>query len=292
MPNIEMYELNAEHLWRSNVVLAKTVDAYQRITKWYQQNGNPRSTVVFYTRHTTSNIATISRSLVNSIEKDFDNVQITHTPGGSCQKNTHRICSCWERDSSMPSLDIFLDPELLRWEALSRYPWRRTNHSNYKLYTKDLSSRDYSDLLAHSAFFLCPSKMEGYGHYINQARAAGGVIITSNAPPMNELVTSTSGILIPVLNESSEKQLLGGKYGVLFGLKNAPGIAANVHSSEICEAVTRLVSKTSAKEREMMSQEAKKQYAFDTNFFLHKMKIIQTFAMENIAKKSELLTEN
>ncbi|OWY95228.1 hypothetical protein PHMEG_00034822 [Phytophthora megakarya] len=38
-----------------------------------------------------------------------------------------------------------------------------------------LEPQDFSKLTAESAFFMCPSRSEGYGHYINQTRASGGV---------------------------------------------------------------------------------------------------------------------
>nr|CCA22002.1 conserved hypothetical protein [Albugo laibachii Nc14] len=281
MPNTEMYELTAEHLWQSDVVLTKTVDAYQRTTKWFQQNGNPRNTVVFYTRHTTTNVLALDSK---SIDKDFDNVRLLHTPGASWQKNTVEIALCWKRNPSLPLLEIFGPPELLEWEDFADSAWRLSNHSNYKLYTKDLSSREFSKLLARTTFFLCPSRMEGYGHYINQARAAGGVILTTNAPPMNELITSTSGVLVPFgKRRSSVHQLLGGNHNSSNGLKNAPGIEAIVKPSHIREAVYHLLSNTSVAERKMMAQEAKRQYAFDTNFFLYKMEILQAFASQKVA---------
>lgn len=35
-----------------------------------------------------------------------------------------------------------------------------------------------------------------YGHYINQARAAGALVATTNGSPMNELIDNASGVLI------------------------------------------------------------------------------------------------
>ena len=44
------------------------------------------------------------------------------------------------------------------------------------------------------AVHLCPSSYEGFGHYINEARSVGAFIVTTNAQPMNELVTPDFGI--------------------------------------------------------------------------------------------------
>lgn len=43
-----------------------------------------------------------------------------------------------------------------------------------------------------------PSQAEGYGHVIGEAMACGAVVVTTDAPPMNELVTLDRGVLIRV----------------------------------------------------------------------------------------------
>lgn len=45
---------------------------------------------------------------------------------------------------------------------------------------------------------LCPSSYEGFGHYINEARSVGAVIISTAAAPMNELVGGEYGLLAAV----------------------------------------------------------------------------------------------
>jgi glycosyltransferase involved in cell wall biosynthesis len=55
---------------------------------------------------------------------------------------------------------------------------------------------DLGRLAAAAAVHLCPSVAEGWGHIINLGRAAGAVVVTTDAPPMNELVDASCGVLV------------------------------------------------------------------------------------------------
>ncbi|GMF60712.1 unnamed protein product [Phytophthora fragariaefolia] len=84
MPNIEMGQLKQNDYWRADVVLCKTRGCFDRATHWYEQQGNPRQTAVFYTRHTTSDIASYTRHILgdtNIRPKNFADVRFTHTAG-------------------------------------------------------------------------------------------------------------------------------------------------------------------------------------------------------------------
>lgn len=42
---------------------------------------------------------------------------------------------------------------------------------------------------AEHPIHVCASEREGFGHYINEARAAGALVVSTDHPPMNELIT-------------------------------------------------------------------------------------------------------
>jgi glycosyltransferase involved in cell wall biosynthesis len=58
----------------------------------------------------------------------------------------------------------------------------------------DVSDEVLAEAMNAHRIHLCPSSYEGFGHYINEAKACEAVVITTNAPPMNELVTRDFGV--------------------------------------------------------------------------------------------------
>jgi glycosyltransferase involved in cell wall biosynthesis len=53
-------------------------------------------------------------------------------------------------------------------------------------------------LMNEHAVHVCPSSYEGFGHYINEARSVGSVIVSTAAAPMDELVGGEFGLLAGV----------------------------------------------------------------------------------------------
>jgi glycosyltransferase involved in cell wall biosynthesis len=72
-----------------------------------------------------------------------------------------------------------------------------------------LSAENLRRLQNESEIHVIPSQAEGYGHIIGEGMSCGAVVVTTDAPPMNELVTPERGALVSV--ESSEPMLLGTK---------------------------------------------------------------------------------
>lgn len=84
MPNIEMYELEASHYWRADLILCKSALCARYLRKWFKQEGNPKNTPVVYTRHTTSNVAlTVRHALGDDAikPKNFSTIEFVHTAG-------------------------------------------------------------------------------------------------------------------------------------------------------------------------------------------------------------------
>jgi glycosyltransferase involved in cell wall biosynthesis len=68
------------------------------------------------------------------------------------------------------------------------------------VYRYTLTDTELQQLQNEYMIHVCPSAYEGFGHYINEAKSCGAVIITTNHPPMNELVNSNFGFGVAVNN--------------------------------------------------------------------------------------------
>ncbi|KAE9094179.1 hypothetical protein PF010_g17206 [Phytophthora fragariae] len=283
MPNIEMYELESAHYWRADVILCKTALCARYLRKWFRQEGNPRATRVVYTRHTTTNLALTLKSELSTSEaaalaaKNFSDVSFLHTAGKSMQKGTRQVLDCWLSQPEFPPLDFYVDRELYDG-AFNDYEERIRDSGNVRLHTGGLSAEAFGRVIAQGRYFLCPSMMEGYGHYINQARSANAFIITTDAAPMNELITPSSGALVRARTGAYGEQFMGGVSSKEHALRNVSGLVAGFEKDDVCNTVVGVLKSSTAENREQRATRALQQYYFDTVFFAHKMKELRAFA--------------
>ncbi|MGZ0078322.1 glycosyltransferase [Methylomonas sp. YC3] len=117
------------------------------------------------------------------IEKDFR--KFIHVAGRSHLKGTRMLLELWVKNPNWPMLNIITSQSYFK--------------DNFKAdninYLSDLPDTALRQLMNKCGIHLCPSETEGFGHYINEAMSTKALIITVDAPPMNELVPPGQGLL-------------------------------------------------------------------------------------------------
>ncbi|CAI5722691.1 unnamed protein product [Peronospora destructor] len=280
MPNTDMYEIRSEHLWRADVILCKTALCARYVRLWFKQEGNPKGTRVLYTRHMTSNLPLTVRSQFTASEakarheKNFSSVSILHTPGNSEWKGTKQVLDCWLSRPDLPLLELYTTHSSL----VADYVERIVTSKNVLLHNEQLEPAAFGRLITDATYFMCSSVQEGYGHYINQARTSRALIFTTDVAPMNELITSRSGVLIKARAKSHKQQFLSGKSSAAHALRNVPGFIAEFNGTAVCDAVMDMLNNTTVEEREKRADKALQQYYFDVVFFMQTMQELRKFA--------------
>jgi hypothetical protein len=154
-----------------------------------------------------------------------------HLPGSSLQKGTRSILKAWEQNSNFPHLTIVKSSDL-GYRVPLKVDW-----INQWLTTEHLSKLQNS-----CGVHLCPSETEGYGHYLMEAMSVGAVVVTTNAPPMNEFIVDER-CLVPYT--SWRFQRLGTNF--------------YIDSNGLEEVITRLM-KLSQRELEAIGKKNRKRY--------------------------------
>lgn len=172
VPNPEWFDDAFKPLLRNiNLVLCKTL-----YTKQIFDNLHPNCVYTSFT----------SRDMYVS---DYEKCKMfLHLAGKSSHKGTETVYNAWKNDLDMP---------ILFMQKSVNVGGFRLNQKNYVGSFKRVKFDEISEMLNMSLFHLCPSKAEGFGHYINEALSCGAIVISTDAPPMNELIKPDYGFLIP-----------------------------------------------------------------------------------------------
>lgn len=120
-----------------------------------------------------------------------------HLAGRSSAKRTRLVLETWARHPEWPLLTVVQHPRMADFRPQAANIEHRVD------YLDDVELREIQNA---NLFHLCPSETEGFGHYIVEALSVGAIVLTTDAEPMNELVTAERGLLIP-FSQTGQQQL-------------------------------------------------------------------------------------
>lgn len=151
--------------------------------------------------HSTRFISFTSTDLdTPAIQPDYQS--FFHLAGRSTLKGTETLIDLWQKHPEWPTLTIVQ----CKKNAPDSVP------DNIRLITDYIPHEKVKQHLNTHGIHLCTSLSEGWGHYIVEAMSTRAVIVTTDAPPMNELITPARGIPIPY--HHSEPRHLGTNFHI------------------------------------------------------------------------------
>ncbi len=187
IPNQEWFSPDQMHyLQRIDAVVCKTREACALFSQHHHN--------VLFTGFSSPIIPTGLPAPV----KDFQ--KVLHVAGNSPFKGTDRLISIWRRHPEWPLLTV----------VSNRHEQEQTP-DNIRI-ASNIPQAELTRLWSESGLAVLPSEVEGYGQVLVEAQAYGCVVITTNAPPMNEVITPECGMLVPCT--STARFRLGTRYFV------------------------------------------------------------------------------
>ena len=129
-------------------------------------------------------------------KKDFS--KFLHVAGASNFKGTKVLLDVWSRHPEWPKLTIIRT--LKDCYGNARESVADNGGENLEIIERWLPDEDLAEFQNSSGIHLCPSEMEGFGHYIVEALSVGSIVVTTDAPPMNELVDDSCGFRVRALH--------------------------------------------------------------------------------------------
>jgi glycosyltransferase involved in cell wall biosynthesis len=117
-----------------------------------------------------------------------------HLSGQSAVKGSEAVVEAWSRHPEWPELTVVRRARRYGGEEAPPLP----PLPNVRYETEYLSAERLRELQNECEVHVIPSQAEGYGHVIGEAMSCGVVVVTTDAPPMNELVRPGRGMLVRV----------------------------------------------------------------------------------------------
>lgn len=195
----EYYSDENHLLERMNLVLCKNQAAVDAMTALQKKHDNLKFEILL-TKHTSD-----FPEFKGDIIKDKDPKLILHSAGMHQWKQTGKVVSTWIKYPELPKIIITCADYCL--VNLRKYfkddvkgfnvkDFPRKLPKNIEFHTKALDMSELIKLKHRAAIHLMPSIAEGYGFAISESRNSKSITITTDHPPMNELINKQSGFLV------------------------------------------------------------------------------------------------
>lgn len=185
------------------------------------------------------------------VEKDWN--RFFHLAGGSTLKGTEDLVALWAKHPEWP--------ELVLVQKAENAP--RVTPANVRLISGYMDDSELRRLQNACGVHLCPSRSEGWGHYIVEGLSVGAVVVATDAPPMNEHIAGGAGIAV-AWSRSEPRHL---------------GINHYVDSAALESAVERIIALPDADKAAMGTRARQRFLDIDAAFRARISTLFQTDAM-------------
>lgn len=194
-----------------------------------------------------------------------------HFRGKASNRHSAQILNVWRNNPHFPELRYHFYQELNgTWEEPFEFKEWLTCR-NISIMAGKVNKDLYNQQISECGIHLCLSGIEGFGHYINEARAMGAVVVVIDAPPMNEFIDNYSGILIP----SSDRCEMGLVYRHI------------VTEADIKLSIDKIIELSQEHLRDLGSS-ARNRYLSERQFFLERC----TYLLDFISDQTVSLLSN
>jgi glycosyltransferase involved in cell wall biosynthesis len=220
IPNLEMLSNNdTKYIDDVQLLVAKTVFGEKRLRQCFPKHSGK----IKYWGWTS-----LDREN-RFITPDYN--EYLHVKGQSRFKNSQLLLNLWLKHEEWPMLHI-VHYGHSNQNGFLEIKQPVVINGNITLYQYKLEDSDLSNLMNRCGVHICPSATEGFGHYINEARSAGALVITTNCFPMNEFLNDNYGIKVMV-KKNNIKHLNAGISCVIEENDLEDAIEKCIHLSEI-----------------------------------------------------------
>lgn len=182
IPNLELTVFSDAVISKADGALCKTRHAVPKL--------NPLLNDVEY-------IGFTSVDRYSPMEEPRDWNAFLHLAGKSPFKGTRVLLDTWLQHPEWPSLTVVQAP-VTGGTTMSR-TIRNTEvvAPNIRHILRRLGEDELLQLQNTHGIHIQPSDAEGFGHVIVEAMSTGALVVTTDAPPMNEFIDPTRGVMVP-----------------------------------------------------------------------------------------------